>query len=608
MVDESAGGQGDERNVSTGDATLGYKAWRDDSDRGFGLVHKTADSNNVYSRLSNNNYVREYSVSEGRESYEFKAVSEYMTLRQSPSEAGEAEGKRGGLENIFSMMLTGADGTEELVEVFKYKKVANKVRPVPATLPEEFRIVRRAHPNPLEGMPEVPVRTGEVRGGERFTRERLDALDVDPGGFLWPEEKKLVHWLLVAHERAFAWDETGRGAFKAEYFDPILIPTMEHVPFTLRNMPIPPGIFEEIVRIIKEKIAAGVYEPSNSSYRTRWFCVLKKDGKSLRLVHDLQPLNAISVRDAAVPPKIDELTESFAGRACYTVFDLLVAFDQRALDPRSRDFTTFQTPLGTFRLTSIPMGYTNSAQILQNDVNFIFRDEIPHLTVPYADDIPVKGPKTRYERSDGTYETIEGNDGVRRFVFEHVQDLNVILQKYGGTFSGKKLQITVEEAVIVGHKCSYRGREPDDEKVQKIRDWPDCETVTDVRGFLGTCGIVRNYIKGFAKIAKPLVDLTRKGADFRFEDEERAAFQALKDAVLTCPALRPIDYASEGRIILAVDSSPTGWGMCLCRRRLLTGGRVEPSIVSVRRVGTQPSAHTHRLNVNAEAFCARSRR
>ena len=31
-----------------------------------------------------------------------------------------------------------------------YKKVDKKVRPVPTTLPEEFRIVRRAHPNPLE--------------------------------------------------------------------------------------------------------------------------------------------------------------------------------------------------------------------------------------------------------------------------------------------------------------------------------------------------------------------------------------------------------------------------------------------------------------------------
>ena len=30
-------------------------------------------------------------------------------------------------------------------------------------------------------------------------------------------------------------------------------------------------------------------EDSNSSYWSRWFCVLKKDGKSLRIVHNLQP-------------------------------------------------------------------------------------------------------------------------------------------------------------------------------------------------------------------------------------------------------------------------------------------------------------------------------
>ena len=91
----------------------------------------------------------------------------------------------------------------------------------------------------------------------------------------------------------------------------------------------------------------------------------------------LTPLNAVSIKDAAVPPFVDHVAESFAGRACCSVFDLYVAFDQRKLDPRSRDMTTFQTPLGTFRLTSIPMGYTNSFQIMHNDVTFILQDEIP---------------------------------------------------------------------------------------------------------------------------------------------------------------------------------------------------------------------------------------
>ena len=104
----------------------------------------------------------------------------------------------------------------------------------------------------------------------------------------------------------------------------------------------------------------GVYKPSNSSYRSRWFCILKKAKKALRLVHNLQPLNAVAIKDSTLPQMVEPYAESFGGRACYGMFDLFVGFDQRSLATQSRDMTTLQTPLGTFRLTFIPMGYTNS--------------------------------------------------------------------------------------------------------------------------------------------------------------------------------------------------------------------------------------------------------
>jgi len=90
-----------------------------------------------------------------------------------------------------------------------------------------------------------------------------------------------------------------------------VIPTVEHIPWSLKNILIPPEIFPHVVEIIKSKIAAGVYEPSNSSYRSCWFCVLKKDGKPLCLVHDLQPLNAVVIKDADLPPMVEQYTKSF---------------------------------------------------------------------------------------------------------------------------------------------------------------------------------------------------------------------------------------------------------------------------------------------------------
>ena len=146
-----------------------------------------------------------------------------------------------------------------------------------------------------------------------------------------------------------------------DYFDPVVIPTIEHIPWVEQNIPIPPGIHDEVIRILKEKIRVGVYKRSNSSYQSKWFCVLKKDGKSLCLVHDLQPLNTVTIKDSGTPPILEFYADNLGGRGCYTGLDLFVAFDHRALSVQSRDLTTFQTHLGLLRLTSLPMGATNSA-------------------------------------------------------------------------------------------------------------------------------------------------------------------------------------------------------------------------------------------------------
>ena len=51
-------------------------------------------------------------------------------------------------------------------EWFAYKKVAKKVQPIATDLPEQYRIVHCPHPNPLEGMPELPVCLPVFRPGE----------------------------------------------------------------------------------------------------------------------------------------------------------------------------------------------------------------------------------------------------------------------------------------------------------------------------------------------------------------------------------------------------------------------------------------------------------
>jgi len=192
----------------------------------------------------------------------------------------------------------------------KYKPVDKKVRPVYEDLPQKFRIVQEIKGDSLKNIPVLNPNPGDFVPKGRYTLERKEHMDKVHGqDFLSPEELKLVHHLIAEQNEAFAWDDSEHGSFREDFFPPVQIPVIPHKPWVLKNIPIPPGIREEVCRIIKTKEAAGVYEPSNSSYRFRWFCVIKKDGKSLCIVHSLEPLNAVMIAHSGLPPATEDLAE-----------------------------------------------------------------------------------------------------------------------------------------------------------------------------------------------------------------------------------------------------------------------------------------------------------
>ena len=455
--------------------------------------------------------------------------------------------------------------TKEKAAVYaKYKPVAQKVKPLYADLPDKYRIIRDIKGDPLENMPILNPKPPDFMPTGRYTRERMEAMDkVHKGDFLWPEERKLVHHIIMEQEKAFAWDDSERGSFRTDFFPPIKMPVIEHTPWVYRNIPIPAGIYDKVCKLVQKKLEARVYEPSNASYRSRWFTVAKKDGKSLRIVHSLEPLNAVTIAHSGVPPATEELASKYAGRACGGMFDLYVGYDERLLDAASRDMTTFQTPYGALRLVTLPMGWTNSVPIFHEDVVSILKEEIPEFTTPYIDDVPLRGPSSRYEKSDGTYETIPENKGIRRFVWEHINNANRILQrmKYcGGTFSGKKTIICAEEIQVLGHLCGYEGRKPTEDTVGVILRWKKCDNIGDVRSFLGITGVLRSYIPNYGVRASALQNLRKKDVKFVWGPDQIKSMELLKEGVRQAKAIRPLDYEGQGAIVLAVDSSYIGIG------------------------------------------------
>jgi hypothetical protein len=74
-------------------------------------------------------------------------------------------------------------------------------------------------------------------------------------------------------------------------------------------------------------------------------------------------------------------------------------------------------------------------------VTKVLQDHLKY-TKPYMDDIGVKGPRSRYND-----EMVEGLPGVRRFILEHIQNLDKVLadlERAGLTISVEKSQFCIE--------------------------------------------------------------------------------------------------------------------------------------------------------------------
>jgi hypothetical protein len=87
---------------------------------------------------------------------------------------------------------------DHLIKVFTaYKTVDKKVKPVPGIFPESARVCRQFPHNPLERLQILSPTPPTFVPTSQLTQERLDSLEINKEGFLWPEEEKLFQQVML---------------------------------------------------------------------------------------------------------------------------------------------------------------------------------------------------------------------------------------------------------------------------------------------------------------------------------------------------------------------------------------------------------------------------
>lgn len=371
-----------------------------------------------------------------------------------------------------------------------------------------------------------------IEGEGRASKHQFDLSHIDS------KEREGVQRLLQRYPDVFAASKLDLGKCGVIKHR---ISTGDSSPVYQRAYRIPYSQREEMDRQVQELIDKGIVEHSKSPWGAPALLVEKPDG-SFRLVIDYRRLNSVTRIDPYPLPQVQETLSQLGSAKYFTVVDLASGFWQIEMDPKDVDKTAFNTPSGHFQWRRMPMGLVNSPAVWQRTADVILAGLLGKRCFVYMDDIII------YSSTFAEH-------------LEAVEEVLVRLRAAGLKLKPSKCQLLQRQVRYLGHIVSADGVEPEPGKLSSVRDFPRPTGVRGVREFLGLIGYYRRHVRDFARIAKPLTALTKKNTEFLWSDEAQAAFEELKETLVTAPLLRYPDFSRP--FIVATDASKFAAGAVL---------------------------------------------
>jgi len=187
-------------------------------------------------------------------------------------------------------------------------------------------------------------------------------------------------------------------------------------------------------------------------------------------------------------------------------------------------------PEGSFEPMVMFFGLTNSPAMFQMMMNNLLRDLVVEEKVAvFIDDAIV------------ATETDEGHDEIVEEVLRRLEENDLFVKPEKCVWKIRKVGFL---GVIIGKD----GVRMEKEKVQGVIEWSVPRSVKDVQKFLGLANYYRQFVKDFAKIAKPLYEMTRKENKWSWGERQQKAFEELKERFMIEPVLITPDLDKEMRV------------------------------------------------------------
>ena len=210
------------------------------------------------------------------------------------------------------------------------------------------------------------------------------------------------------------------------------------------------------------------------------------------------------------------------------------------------------TPEESFKPTVMFFGLTNSPATFQAMMNELLRDLINTGKVAvFIDDVIV-----------GT-EMEKGYNEIVAEVIRRLEENNLYMKP-------EKCKWKVREVGFLGVVIGLDRIKMEKEKMKGILEWLTPKYVKNIQKFLEMVNYYRQFIQGFASIARPLYDMIKKDRKWEWTKKQERAFEELKkrfmqEPVLAAPDLDKkmrievdaLDYATGG--VLSIEGEDRKW-------------------------------------------------
>ena len=286
-------------------------------------------------------------------------------------------------------------------------------------------------------------------------------------------------------------------------------------PISQKPYPIAMKHYQWVKDEIEKLLATKVIHTSRSSWSAPIIVVPKGDGGKC-LVIDYRALNKVTRNFTWPMPKVEDIFSKLNRATYFTTLDLRAGYHPIPLDKPSIPKTAFNSPIRRYEYVKVPFGLAQAPACFQELMTGILKDF--NFAIAYLDDIIIfsKTPKEHLLHI--------------RMGFKKPKSANLSMKKSKCSFFSKEIQ-------YLGHILNATAIRPLPAKTHAIQHMQPPTTPKQARVFLGLVGYYRKFIKGFAKITKPLTLLTRQQVKFEWTPVHHTAFLNLNKAIVQAPIL-----------------------------------------------------------------------